>query len=432
MNTIIENIYAKLASVNATNISIKAIEGEINKIMKLKCADTSLFKLEIILKVISNECKTLTDIKKQVKFIQLNPSTENTKLSISVLSPNSNLVPVPILNSNLSTNSVIIVDKTKHNLIQEINGELNEMSNFRNRPKKTNKWNRNEDIDYLIEIYTIMYNKVCNNNLEAFISTKFICEIIGELKIEKVKNLEIITKINKYQEQIDRLQTELLNLKFSNQASQERLETGNNELCQRQTSSYRQESIDNKFNDTSLCHFINMYVTMKELSVLTNYKENSLIKRQEEHKLELSIIKLEIQKHALTEDNIQIKNNVTKLQQIKETISQNTIERINISRVGEVNHEKLDNIKELIDLKLTNYYLTNINHFVLEECMVCYDNKKLYSLYKCSHSVCKDCFIKMNNNSCCHTPNVCPVCRSNKKLTKQYTTTYMMDLLGIN
>ena len=51
MNTIIENIYAKLASVNATNISIKAIQGEINKIMNLKCADTSLFKLEMILKV---------------------------------------------------------------------------------------------------------------------------------------------------------------------------------------------------------------------------------------------------------------------------------------------------------------------------------------------------------------------------------------------
>ena len=286
MNTIIENIYAKLASVNATNISIKAIQGEINKIMNLKCADTSLFKLEMILKVISNDCKTLTDIKKKVKFIQLNPITENTKLSISVLSPN--LVPTPTIIINHQ-----IVNQTQHNLIQEINKELNEMSNFRNRPKKTNKWNRNDDIDYLIEIYTIMYNKICINNLEAFISTKFICEIIGELKIEKVKNLEIITKINKYQEQIDRLQTELLNLKFSNQASQERLETGNNELCQRQTSSYRQESIDNKFNDNSLCHFINMYITMKELSFLHNYKENSLIKRQEEHKLELSIIKLE-------------------------------------------------------------------------------------------------------------------------------------------
>ena len=424
MNTIIENIHTKLASVNATNISIKAIEGEINKIMKLKCADTSLFKLEMMLKVISNECKTLTDIKKQVKFIQLNPSTENTKLSISVFNPNSVPIPTPT--------QTIIVNQTQHNLIQEINGELNEMSNFRNRPKKTNKWNRNDDIDYLIEIYTIMYNKICINNLEAFISTKFICEILGELKIEKVKNLEIIRKIDKYQEQIDILQAELLNLKFSNQASQERLETGNNELCQRQTSSYKKESIDNKFNDNSLCHFINMYVTMKELSFLHNYKENSLIKRQEEYKLELSIIKLEIQKHALTEDNIQIKTNVIKLQQIKETISQNTIERININRVGEVNHEKIDSIKELIDLKLTNYYLTNISHFVLDECMVCYDNKKLYSLYKCSHSVCKDCFIKIDGKSCCHTPNVCPVCRSNKKLTKHYSSTYMLELLGIN
>lgn len=45
----------------------------------------------------------------------------------------------------------------------------------------------------------------------------------------------------------------------------------------------------------------------------------------------------------------------------------------------------------------------------LKECPICYENKKLYVYYNCSHSICNLCYIKWK----IQLGETCPTCRSN-------------------
>ena len=46
------------------------------------------------------------------------------------------------------------------------------------------------------------------------------------------------------------------------------------------------------------------------------------------------------------------------------------------------------------------------------ECPICYENIKLYNLYKCTHRVCKQCYVNLEHHKL--NDNTCPLCKSNK------------------
>jgi hypothetical protein len=179
-----------------------------------------------------------------------------------------------------------------------------------------------------------------------------------------------------------------------------------------------------------LCDYINKY--LQSYMLINKYKIE--IQKCRNLSLELNqrilIYTIELENSIINKKDDYIKNATYLLNDAKLKHNLNEGSIISINKLSNYQKYQLENNKNEILIehdKIKEYYIKKdeikiknmtLNTFMTSflprknECSICFENKMLFKTYTCEHYICQKCYISINVKQ---TYNICPYCRCNKK-----------------
>lgn len=179
-----------------------------------------------------------------------------------------------------------------------------------------------------------------------------------------------------------------------------------------------------------LCDYINKY--LQSYMLINKYKIE--IQKCRNLSLELNqrmlIYTIELENSIINKKDDYIKNATYLLNDVKLKHKLNEGSIISINKLSDYQKYQLKNNKNELLIehdKIKEYYIKKdeikiknmtLNTFMTSflprknECSICFENKMLFKTYTCEHYICQKCYISINVKQ---TYNICPYCRCNKK-----------------
>lgn len=447
ISSIVTQIKNKLSLFKCKSKTISAFTKEIDIIIYNKKNVTH--KLNLINETLTQECNTLTEVKRIIT--QKNRNIPSHKIPFTISNP--------IINSQKEEPNFQIIfnlqksffeDKIeKYNIpsFKEINilipfiisipiiASENKNTNFQiilNLQKsilENEKQNLNNiNIDKIYKSNLILLNKklkinsiIYDNNWVDNFDVFKLSEEINVLKYE-ITNAGIIIKLNKEIERLNALLFKLIDTHKYNVKNKANIlqHEQNNDIFLLNNKHY----LSHFSNEINLCNYIYKY--SHAYTLINKYKIDLLTCEniKSELKLQKQIVETKIKKcNFIKVDLNSINDEASLLNKIMSKLATENDNYLRIQNLLNFQETQLKFTKNNISDEVINIEKKNkknmLNNGVkifapkYSECNICYENKHLYKTYKCEHYICKRCYlsIEISNNN--HT---CSFCRSDKKI----------------